>query len=146
MTSHNDATSIDIIHVFMQSANYVQREFQSRLSLFETPYHLTGPRLRVLSTIEQHGSIRMNEVAKILDVKARTVTDLVDALENEGLLRRVADEQDRRAIRLEITPQAKKGLAKALAYQAQIAEDMLSSLSADEQQQFLHMLQKLRAQ
>ena len=46
----NNPAAIDIIHILMQSSNYVQREFQSQLSALDTPYHLTGPRLRVLST------------------------------------------------------------------------------------------------
>lgn len=136
--------AIDIIHVLMKSANYVQREFQSQLSLLEAPYALTGPRLRVLSTVANNPSIRMNELAKKLDIKARTVTDFVDALEKEGLLQRLADPNDRRVTRLQVTALANASLDEALAYQTDVAEHMLRHLTTTEREQLLNMLLRLR--
>ena len=105
MKSNNPA-AIDIIHILMQSSNYVQREFQSQLSALDTPYHLTGPRLRVLSTVSENGPIRMNALAAKLGVKARTVTDFVDALEQDKLLIRIPDPTDRRATLIQLTERA----------------------------------------
>jgi DNA-binding MarR family transcriptional regulator len=50
----------------------------------------------------------MSELGARLDVSARNITKLVDALEQEGLVRRVAHCTDRRATVIETTPAGSK--------------------------------------
>lgn len=139
MESNNPA-AIDIIHILMQSSNYVQREFQSQLSALDTPYHLTGPRLRVLSTVSENGPIRMNELAAKLGVKARTVTDFVDALEQDKLLVRIPDPTDRRATLIQLTERAHSNMEQALAFQDKVADDILQNLTLEQREQFFELL------
>ncbi|WP_318582035.1 MarR family winged helix-turn-helix transcriptional regulator [Bacillus paranthracis] len=139
MESNNPA-AIDIIHILMQSSNYVQREFQSQLSALDTPYHLTGPRLRVLSTVSENGPIRMNELAAKLGVKARTVTDFVDALEQDKLLVRIPDPTDRRATLIQLTERAHSNMEQALAFQDKVANDILKNLTLEQREQFFELL------
>jgi DNA-binding MarR family transcriptional regulator len=48
----------------------------------------------------------MGDLAKALDVTPRSITALVDGLESEGLVRRVAHPTDRRATIVELEPGA----------------------------------------
>jgi DNA-binding MarR family transcriptional regulator len=50
----------------------------------------------------------MSELGARLDVSARNITKLVDGLEQEGLVRRVAHCTDRRATVIETTPEGSK--------------------------------------
>src|SRR5260370_10179426 len=64
---------------------------------------LSLARFRVLSALQSAGRMRMNELSAALGVVPRTVTTIVDALEKERMVARLADPADRRATLLEIT-------------------------------------------
>jgi DNA-binding MarR family transcriptional regulator len=64
---------------------------------------LTGPRLSALSVIVFGGPVTLSGLAAAEQVRPPTMTRLVDALEAEGLVRRVPDKADRRRIRLRAT-------------------------------------------
>jgi DNA-binding MarR family transcriptional regulator len=61
-------------------------------------------RMRLLGALHCKGPRIMTDLGEELGVTARQVTNLVDALEREGLVRRVAHPTDRRATVIEITP------------------------------------------
>ena len=60
------------------------------------------PRLKLLYALACEGPQRMGDLADRLDVTPRSVTALVDGLEAQGQVRRVADPTDRRATIIEI--------------------------------------------
>ena len=62
-------------------------------------------RLRLLGVLHCKGPQIMSELGDELGVRARQVTNLVDALEREGLVRRTAHPTDRRATVIEVTAQ-----------------------------------------
>ena len=65
-------------------------------------------RLKLIGMLHVKGPMIMSELGARLDVSARNITKLVDALEHEGLVRRVAHCTDRRATVIEITPEGSK--------------------------------------
>ncbi len=65
-------------------------------------------RLKLVGMLHVKGPMIMSEMGAKLDVSARNVTKLVDALEQEGLVRRVAHCTDRRATVIETTPEGSK--------------------------------------
>jgi DNA-binding MarR family transcriptional regulator len=65
---------------------------------------LSNARYELLHTLLHHGTEPMGRVAARLGVSPRSVTDMVDALEGEGYLRRTPHPGDRRAQLLELTP------------------------------------------
>jgi DNA-binding MarR family transcriptional regulator len=64
----------------------------------------TPARLRLLGVLNCKGPMIMCGLCDELGVSARQVTNLVDALEAEGLVRRTPHATDRRATVIEITP------------------------------------------
>jgi DNA-binding MarR family transcriptional regulator len=60
------------------------------------------PRLKLLYALACEGPQRMGDLADILEVTPRSVTALVDGLEGQGQVRRVADPTDRRATVIEL--------------------------------------------
>lgn len=136
----NNPSSIDIIHVLIRATHSVQQQFNSQLSELNTPFQISGPRLRVLSIVSESGKIRMNELAAKLGVKARTVTDFVDGLEKDNLLVRIPDPTDRRATLLQLTELAQTNLDRILAEQADIAERLIGKLTPEQRKQLIDML------
>src|SRR5262249_250437 len=96
-------TASEVIGTLIATSHRIQRAFNTRLSSQKGVVKLSGPRLRLLLAVEDVGRLRMKDVAEDLGIRARTVTTLVDALEREGLLARLPDPTDRRAILLELT-------------------------------------------
>ncbi|MVO98136.1 MarR family winged helix-turn-helix transcriptional regulator [Paenibacillus lutrae] len=135
--------SIDVIHLLVRTTHAIQREFDTQLSALDTPYAITGPRLRLLSVVSKSGSIRMNELASKLGIRARTVTDFVDALEQEQLLIRVQDPKDRRATLIELTELAQASINQVLSSQNEIADKLLANFEEHERKQFFDSLLKL---
>ena len=80
----------------------------------------------------------MNELAAKLGVKARTVTDFVDALEQDKLLVRIPDPTDRRATLIQLTERAHSNMEQALAFQDKVANDILQNLTLEQREQFLN--------
>ena len=85
----------------------------------------------------------MSELAAKLGIKARTVTDFVDALEHDKLLVRIPDPSDRRATLIQLTELAQSNIDQALAFQTKIAENLLGNLSTEQRKQFFDLLLQL---
>jgi DNA-binding MarR family transcriptional regulator len=64
---------------------------------------LSAPRLSALSVVVAVGPIAVGELAAAEQVRVPTISRLVDALEEDGLVRRVPDPGDRRIVRVEAT-------------------------------------------
>lgn len=139
----NDPLAIDIIHVLIRTTHTIQRDFKTQISSVDLPFKVSGPRLRMLSTVSEAGKIRMKELAAKLDIQARTVTDFVDALEKDGLLIRIPDPTDRRATLIQLTELAQSYLSKALEQQAVIAEQLIQNLTAEQRKELLELLSLL---
>lgn len=140
ITQTDNPLAIDVIHVLIRTTQYLQREFTTQISTHNTPFQVTGPRLRLLSTVSDAGKIRMNELALKLGIKARTVTDFVDALEKDNLLIRIPDPTDRRATLIQLTELAQAHITEALAMQKKIAEGLIGNLSLEQRKQLLDLL------
>ncbi|KLA01305.1 hypothetical protein B4147_0972 [Bacillus wiedmannii] len=82
----------------------------------------------------------MNALAAKLGVKARTVTDFVDALEQDKLLIRIPDPTDRRATLIQLTERAQSNMEKALTFQDKVADDILKNLTLEQREQFFELL------
>jgi DNA-binding MarR family transcriptional regulator len=65
---------------------------------------LSVAQLELLSCLAENPGARPGQVARLLQLAPTSVTTLVNALDGRGLIRRVASEQDRRAVALTLTP------------------------------------------
>ena len=66
---------------------------------------LSSPRLSVLTElVKSQSPLPLSELAAKLSCVRSNITQLVDRLEADGLVRRVHDAADRRSIRAELTP------------------------------------------
>jgi DNA-binding MarR family transcriptional regulator len=77
----------------------VQQILMTRLNALLKPYGLTFPRYEALMIlrVSRRGSLPLGKLGARLQVHPTSVTNLIDGLERDGLVRREAHEQDRRA-------------------------------------------------
>jgi DNA-binding MarR family transcriptional regulator len=72
---------------------------------------LTPSQASALSCVERHGSMTFGELSAAENVRPPTLTRVVAALEEQGLVTRRVDASDRRVARLEVTPEGSRLLA-----------------------------------
>ena len=77
------------------------------------PLGITPGQARALGTLHRHGTMRLSELSEHLHIAPRSATEVVDALEADGLVTREPDEHDRRATLVVPTP-AGADLARAV--------------------------------
>lgn len=85
-----------------------------------------------LSVLVFGGPRSLGELAAAEGVKPPSMTRVVQELEAEGLVRRKADERDRRAVRLEATAKADRILKEGRSGRAALLTEWLERLDAHE--------------
>src|SRR5690606_1779885 len=85
----------------------------------------------------------MGALARRMGLSRSAVTGLVDDMVRSGLVRREDDPDDRRIIRLALTPDGETALQRMLACRARVVADALGSVSAAETEALLTGLEQL---
>jgi DNA-binding MarR family transcriptional regulator len=81
-----------------------------RLNAALKPWGLTFPRYEALLLLHysRRGSLPLGKMGDRLQVHRASVTNVIDRLEEQGLVRRVQHETDRRGVLAEITPEGRE--------------------------------------
>lgn len=74
---------------------------------------LTGPQVWALTVLDKEPAISLGELSERMFAHPSTVSGIVDRLEERGAVLRVADREDRRGIRLSLTPLGRRILRKS---------------------------------
>ena len=104
---------------------------------------LKYPRLRLLEQLHCQGSQMMRTLADDLGLTPRNVTALVDALESDGLVRRVAHPSDRRATLVEPTPAGEAAAEETLEPRLAAVGELFDDLSPADQERLIGILTTL---
>lgn len=122
-------------------------EFYERFSSWEQAVvRETGITLQQMHTLEILGScghLRMKELAEKMGVTTGSLTVLVDRLERAELVERKPNAEDRRSIRVGLTPAGTKLFEEHHALHGRLSQDMAGALSPGELDSLLDMLKRL---
>jgi DNA-binding MarR family transcriptional regulator len=77
------------------------------------PLDVTPSQARALRMLGHHESLRLSELSQALRIAPRSATEVVDALEERGLVHRSPDPDDRRAVLVART-EAGEAMAEAM--------------------------------
>ena len=125
---------------FWEVARQLRETSQETLA----PWDITPAHLRALRTLKRHGTMRLSELSDHLHIAPRSTTEVVDALESRGLVRRQADPGDRRATLVEVTEQGTGVLDAIRAARGTEAERVFGRLSPADRAHLARILRKLR--
>jgi DNA-binding MarR family transcriptional regulator len=89
------------------------------------------------------GGTQLHEIASWLGVSPRNVTGLVDALEANGLVERVPDPSDRRAVIARLTPSGTALADRARAIHERVQKEIFGRITEEEKLQLRHISLKL---
>ena len=104
----------------------------------------TYARMRLLGVLRCGGPQIMSGLSGELGVTPRNVTALVDALEEEGLVRRKPHPSDRRATVIEMTGEGASTCEGMYHGHAEAAAEVFDDLSEEDRRELLRILETLR--
>jgi DNA-binding MarR family transcriptional regulator len=108
------------------------------------PLGLTPAQERALRVMTRSAEpLRMTELADRLGIVPRSVTTVIDALEQAGLVRREIDPRNRRAIRLHLTDRGAAVRDDMREARRQAAEDLFAPLPAGDRKALAELLSRL---
>jgi len=97
----------------MQSLRRIFKAIQDYFQEISKKYGITGPQLWALKTIAANGNLSLGELSKKMYLHPSTISGVVDRLEKKGFVVRDRGQEDRRVVKVQLTPQGKKIVAKA---------------------------------
>ena len=108
----------------------------------EVPAMTVTQRL-ALFEVGDGGSLRLNDLADRMGVSPPTASRSVDALHELGLVERVPDPSDRRALRIDLTKAGEKLLAERKAKAEAAFAPAVKALSASERETLSQLLRRM---
>lgn len=104
-----------------------------------------GGQKRVLIILRESGSMTQKELTDRLGVQPGSVSEVLGKLEASGLIRRVPNGTDRRTTDICLTEAGEVAAEEAYTQRQQRHQQMFSSLTDQEKDQLLLLLEKLNA-
>jgi DNA-binding MarR family transcriptional regulator len=104
---------------------------------------VTAPRLSALSVIVFRGPLTLSELAAAEQVRPPTITRLVQELERDGLVERLADPADRRVARVRATPRGRRLLDEGRARRVRHLAEDLETMTAGERRRLEQAVTRL---
>lgn len=105
---------------------------------------ITIPQFMTLDILDFYKTIKMKDIAKILNISLPATTGLVGRLHKIGMIKRIYDKKDRRVIYISLTPRGNQAVKKVRIDRKKMIENLFSKLTEKERENYLKILRKLK--
>jgi DNA-binding MarR family transcriptional regulator len=122
----------------------VARQLRHRAQRALAPWDVTPSQARALGVLTRHGPVRLGALSEHLRIAARSATEVVDALEMDGLVERRPDPCDRRATLVALTGRGAQVAAGVRAARDAEAEKFFARLDDADRASLTQILRNLR--
>ncbi|GAB2467785.1 MarR family winged helix-turn-helix transcriptional regulator [Jatrophihabitans fulvus] len=107
------------------------------------PFDLSPAQSRALGTLMRRGAMRPGALAEKLGIAPRSATEVVDALEERGLVERTPDPSDRRATLVVPTDAGRETMLRVREARMAETDEMFARLSAKDRRELTRILVSL---
>jgi len=122
---------------------YQSRFFQEKKTCSNSPIALlTHNDLRVMEFLDRKGILTMKELAEYLSLPMSTLTSIANKLVKNKYINRVRIDEDRRVVQVQLTKLGLQIIELRKNAHTSVSEELLKSLTTDEQDEFLRLLKK----
>jgi DNA-binding MarR family transcriptional regulator len=122
----------------------VARQLRHQAQRALAPWDVTPSQARALGVLTRHGPVRRGALSEHLRIAARSATEVVDALEKDGLVERRPDPCDRRATIVALTDRGAHVAAGVRAARAAETEEFFARLDDADRASLTRILRNLR--
>jgi DNA-binding MarR family transcriptional regulator len=117
----------------------MKRALEARLA----DWNLTATQYIVLARLWEEDDISFSELSERLDFDNPTLTGVIDRMERDGLVKRQRSGDDRRVIKVRVTPKGRSLREEIGTLAADTDSLALQEFTEQEQKQFLDNLQRV---
>jgi DNA-binding MarR family transcriptional regulator len=127
----------------MRTARSLRRASQNELE----PFGLTPSQSRALGVVSRYGDTppRLSDIAARLDIAPRSATEVIDDLQERGLVRRAPDPTDRRAVTITLTDEGRAIRKRMTGARTRRGDEFFGHLSPQQRTALAGLLQKALA-
>jgi len=145
MTTNRELEDLSV--ALWRTAYQTYTRFKNGMDQVLAEQGLTMEQYLVLVTIKYSDApVRITDVARWLERSTNSVTMIVDRMVKAGLLRRVRDRKDRRAVNVSLTSKAEKALEPANPAAWEFMQQGMSPLSSNDKHAFASLLKVINRQ
>ena len=124
----------------------VSRQWRTRLDERLKGNGLTQARWIVLLMLSRSGPISQRDLAKSISVEGPTLVRVLDKLEKQGLVTRLACDDDRRVKQIHLTAAAKPMLGKITRIAIELRNELLANVAGADLEAALRVLNAINDQ
>jgi DNA-binding MarR family transcriptional regulator len=144
MLGQDQITGVEISHLVRMVSN----QYEMLGEQLANGDGLSGPRLWLLLRLmaeEDRGNreITPTDLSRCQNVSKNTISALLRGLEDQGLITRQLDPNDRRIFRIQITSQGRALILATAPHHGRLLNQVASQLTPEEQEQLINLLGKL---
>ncbi|MBT0767470.1 MarR family transcriptional regulator [Kineosporia sp. J2-2] len=122
----------------------VSRRLRHRSHESVSPLGVTPAQARAVGVLTRHGPMRISELSNHLRIAPRSGTEVVDALEERGLVARSPDPADRRAVLVTLSSQGEEVAAAVRRARAAEADQFFDRLDESDRKELARIIGILR--
>lgn len=100
------------ISEIMQSLRRIYKAMQDYSQEVSQNFGITGPQLWVLKALSANGSLPLGQLSKMMYLHPSTISGVVDRLGKKGYVRRDRLQEDRRVVKVQLSPKGKRLVRK----------------------------------
>lgn len=104
---------------------------------------ITGVQAMVINALSEQNQITSMQLGQRVQLDSATMTGLLDRLEKSGLIQRIADEKDRRAVRVSLTDSGIETARQVQQRQLEANKSFMQKLDKEEVKTLKLLLSKL---
>ena len=119
------------------------RSMKRALEIKLSEYNITSSQYSVLEILGKYNGISLSELGKLLYFDNPTITGIINRMARAKLLRRNRDRNDRRVIKVYLTPKGWDLQSKLPIIAENVNEEAVESFNDSEKQVFLDLLKCL---
>lgn len=136
----SDPRDESLYEAFWEVARLLRHASRESLAAWDVaPSHA-----RALGVLHRHGPMRLSDLSERLHIAPRSTTEVVDGLQERGLVERRPDPDDRRATFVSLTPDGQRVVGAIQSSRAASGDRILGALSPTDRAHLARILRKLR--
>jgi DNA-binding MarR family transcriptional regulator len=129
--------------LLVNSFGQAERMVESSLDNALASHGLSLAKLGVLRVLAQSAEpLPLGQIADKLACVRSNITQLVDRMESEGLVKRMPDPNDRRSILAALTEEGRRRYKTGVEEEYRVERELFNGLSPEEQKQLQNILQR----
>ena len=133
-------SDLTVVELDIARFRHLIGKLSRRLRTIDAESGLTPTQSSVLGTVVRFGRMRLAEVAREEGINATVLSRSIGTLESRGLVRRIVDEDDRRAASLEPTPAGKRVVRRVRDARSDVLRCQIDLLEASDRQRLAEVV------